>query len=484
MPMTGLRWKHGLGLLGGLGILSTTAALTHSSASDCGMRVLGRWSLPYITGVSIVGVLSVTMLILAAILPEDAAHQFMKRLFAILIGASVSLLALDATMRVTSPPRILQSPFYENHESLGYFFSPNTRHRIAYPQHGFRDVFVTDSTGLIVRGESNEPQPEATRVMFLGDSFVAGLQVAPEDNLSVKTIERLEAATGESYQGFNLGVDMYAPLQYLLAYRTFAPDLDPHIVVVVVYIGNDFEDSIALVLGERVIYDEQGEPIAIRPPIDEDNEIWVDPQVGRVPIEEARTRVVSPESWRRGLLRTVSDTLIVPLCQQLQFSEAGEVEIDPASVPLNTEAERKYANRNEARVRDYGKAIFKDTYSAQDLADLNLALSALRYLKQETEVDNRQLLLVVMPLNHQIPGQSEPLKPRRGLAPGEVITATSPQDLLADFCEDENLECLDLLPVFKTHSDEPLYWNDESHLTPVGHERAAEAIAQRLLDSP
>ena len=89
--------------------------------------------------------------------------------------------------------------------------------------------------------------------------------------------------------------------------------------------------------------------------------------------------------------------------------------------------------------------------------------------------------VVILPVNNQVPGQGERLKPLRGLRPGEVIDSTAPQDLLHDFCEEEELDCIDMLPVFLAHSDEQLYWVYDTHLTPQGHALIAETIAQHIL---
>jgi hypothetical protein len=339
-------------------------------------------------------------------------------------------------------------------------------------------------------------------MMFLGDSLIAALQVAPEANLSVKTVEMLEAETGDAYQGLNLGVNGYSPLPYLLTYRTFAPQLDPHIVVTFVFVGNDFRDSVGLVVGDRLVYDEQGEPTAVRQVIDHESDlVWFDPFAGPVPIEEARLRIVSARDWHRGLSGVMSVLVAAPICQQLHYRQVHASTLDPADagveptddptlLPCTDENGEdaatctRYELRNELGIGEGNNAIYKDTYTEDDLADIELTLAPLRRLKHEVDDAGRQLLLVIIPENHQVPGQGEAIKYRRGLESGEVITSTAPQDLLVDFCERERIDCLDLLPVFQANSDASIYWADDSHLTPEGHELVAETIVSHLLDTP
>jgi len=498
MRSTELTWKRGLGLLGTLGIAAAAVALTHTSSPNCGYRLLDRWSVPFLVLVGLVGGLGIAMLVVAVLTSENIARQIVRRLLAVGLSVGLTLGAIDVAMRLTDPPRVLQAPFYENHDTLGYFYVPNQRHRVSTPQHSFRDVFVTDKNGVVIRGESNDPQPDATRVMFLGDSFIAALQVAPEANLSVKTVEALEDRTGDAYQGLNLGVNGYSPLLYLLTYRTFAPQLDPHIVVAFVFVGNDFRDSVGLVVGDRLIYDERGEPIAVRPAIDHESDlVWFDPFAGPVPVDEARLRIVSERDWHRGLPGAMRALVAVPICQQLHFRQVSastpagaEITDDPTLLPCGDEDGEvmamctKYELRNEMAIGEGNNAIYKDTFTEDDLADIELSLAPLRHLKREVDDDGRQLLLVVIPENHQVPGQGEAIKYRRGLEPGEVITSTAPQDLLAEFCERERIDCLDLLPVFQANSDTFIYWADDSHLTPVGHQLVAETIASHLLGVP
>lgn len=502
MTPSWLNWKRGLGIAGALGVLVAAAALTHRSELACGRYVLGRWSAPYFAVSAVVGVLGVVLVILAVALDEQRARRAGEGLLVATLSLGLTLGAVDVAMRLTKPPRVYRPPFYDNHDTLGYFFSPNAQHESVYLDRGFREVFRTDENGFIIRGGSNKPNPRAHRLLFLGDSFLAGMQVRAEQNVSVKTTEYLEAATGQPYQAINAGAEGFSPIQYLLAYRTFADMVDPQTVIAAVFVGNDFTGDARLVLADRVIMDEQGQLLAVRPSIDyEHGLVWSTPFPTPTRLEDMHPPLVPGQVWRKGLLSVGHALVLVPLCQQLDITSFDPATYDPADRPPEpirdgeglacqdmsgelTDTCTNYPIRNESLVRNNSDAIFKDNYTDFDREDIATSLDALRLLAQEVEAEGRAFVLVIIPVSSQVPNQAEGIKAARGLRPGEVITSTAPQDLLGEFCEAAGLDCIDLLPVFTAHSDEPIYLVNNTHLGPQGHALMAETIAAHLLEKP
>jgi hypothetical protein len=196
------------------------------------------------------------------------------------------------------------------------------------------------------------------------------------------------------------------------------------------------------------------------------------------------------------VLNLIRDLVIWPLCKTLdraafEPAPAATLDLPPldpgddlACLGLSgdlTAVCQHYARRDETLIRNNLDAVFKETYTALDESDVQYALDALRLLADAVRADGRDLLIVIIPANHQIPGQGAGLKPLRGMGPDEVIDSTRPQDILLDFCAAENLRCIDLRPLFLDHAGEPLYWVFDTHLTPRGHELIGQAIAVALL---
>lgn len=85
-------------------------------------------------------------------------------------------------------------------------------------------------------------------------------------------------------------------------------------------------------------------------------------------------------------------------------------------------------------------------------------------LKEDVTRQGKKFLVVVFPYFFQLLMKEE----------GEV----HPKRILA-LCEQNHIECLDLLPLFRAHQEESLFL-DGNHLNPAGHRLVAEAIFEIL----
>lgn len=104
-------------------------------------------------------------------------------------------------------------------------------HRVS--SQGFRDV------------EHGVKEPGEFRVLMLGDSFLEGFAVAPEDSIP-KIAETLLRADGplRKISVVNGGVPGGGPLQALGMLRLRGLPLEPNLVVLCLYTGNDFANSL------------------------------------------------------------------------------------------------------------------------------------------------------------------------------------------------------------------------------------------------
>jgi hypothetical protein len=234
-----------------------------------------------------------------------------------------------------------------------------------------------------------------------------------------------------------------------------------------------------------VIY-EDGEPVSVRPMIEE-GMAWLDLNQDPVPVEELQATIIPRETWRRGFIRTFQRMIFVPLCESRELQQkrdelAQQAAAQPAAADVSYEAVCAVCERYaDAPVRTSQVGMFKPAYTDQDLADIQITLDALDALQQHVSADGRRLLIVIIPISHQIAGQGADLKVARDLAEGEVITSTAPQELLMAFCAEHGIDCLDALPTFREHDDEAIYWSGETHLTPHGQALLAEMISGHLL---
>jgi lysophospholipase L1-like esterase len=99
------------------------------------------------------------------------------------------------------------------------------------------------TTGHDALGFRNAKAPERSRVVAIGDSHTYGVS-APRDG---SWPQQLSVRLGEPV--YNMGLGGFGPLQYLHLARTTARSLEPKVVVVGLYFGNDIVDAYYLAHG-------------------------------------------------------------------------------------------------------------------------------------------------------------------------------------------------------------------------------------------
>jgi hypothetical protein len=110
------------------------------------------------------------------------------------------------------------------------------------------------------------PDPDAVRIIFLGDSFTAGVCAAQETFPHfVQTYFRDGTVSGvppRNVQVFNLGTVSYSPSIYGILVKEYVPRIKPHIVVIAV---DDSDPQDDLLYARTMIKDAQGLPVSVRP---------------------------------------------------------------------------------------------------------------------------------------------------------------------------------------------------------------------------
>ena len=151
------------------------------------------------------------------------------------------------------PPRAfrLDPVLLVDHEP--YFEAP-----VPVAEHaGKQFKFRTSGYGLRRDSEISVAKPPGViRVLVLGDSQTDG-QVENDETYPAR-LEQLMVARGQAVEVLNAGVTGYSPQQEYLWYRERGVQLQPDLVVLGFYLGNDILDLIENKLDARVIDDEAG----------------------------------------------------------------------------------------------------------------------------------------------------------------------------------------------------------------------------------
>jgi len=112
---------------------------------------------------------------------------------------------------------------------LGWTTIPNYN----FEEKGVR--YTTNSFGF----RSEEVDPSKEHVLVMGDSVVWGPEVQNSETVSANLAQYFP-----EYQVLNLGVSGYGVDQYYLKLKQYISKLNPKLVVVNIFTGNDWDDSI------------------------------------------------------------------------------------------------------------------------------------------------------------------------------------------------------------------------------------------------
>jgi SGNH hydrolase-like domain, acetyltransferase AlgX len=273
------------------------------------------------------------------------------------------------------------------------------------------------------------------KIVAIGDSFTFGHGVEGEDAYP-RVLERLlDARLPAGVQVVNAGVPGRWVDEYYLELRERSLRLDPNLVVVGLFVGNDIDGEDARTHVWKEV-DEKGRPLKI-----DENDARIE--------EGYRVERVRKARWTLPVIR---DSHLA----QLVFDAARAVrdEIEP---PRLKEA-----------------AVFAPDYSPETQTALARVEDLLLAMRDLSASHGARLLIVLIPLREQIYPER-----RRGQ---EDLDWDKPQRILGEFLERSGIDWLDLRPALTAAtSGAPLYFETDSHWTPRGHAVAASAIAEHIL---
>ena len=291
-----------------------------------------------------------------------------------------------------------------------YKFKPDRR--LGINRDGFRDRdFTADKKGK-------------KRILFLGDSFVEGVNV--DAGASMPKV--LERRLGKGVEVFNMGVVGYGPDQALKVFQKFAPRLKPDMVIQGIFPGNDYGDLV-----KNRLFD-----------------------------------VIAQGDVRETARNPVLDSVFPSL-----------------SFIVN---EFNYAVNREKIFRGLDNLLFGDLYNYAMMADMNSSVARAEFLlmrgvlrKTKQVMDSRKVpyLAVIIPGIESICDHA-PFIARR--IPPEKYFFN--EQMTRMICEAEKIPYVDLTPYFLKAADRcSLYDLKDRHLSELGYAYAAEIIFRQLPSS-
>jgi hypothetical protein len=130
---------------------------------------------------------------------------------------------------------------------LGYRLQPGARTRFTTSEFE-TEIAITD-LGVRDDEEIGPKPPGERRVLVLGDSLVLSVQVPFAETFTEELERQLNARrpgdATTSYRVINAGVQGYGPVEELLFFRRLVTSVQPDLVLVSVFVGNDAEEALA-----------------------------------------------------------------------------------------------------------------------------------------------------------------------------------------------------------------------------------------------
>lgn len=134
-----------------------------------------------------------------------------------------------------------QDSLFEYDSTLGWRLIPG-KTGFFVSKHEFRTKVTINSAGIRDKEYPLEKPPGRKRIVLIGDSFTSSFGVQDDEAFAKLMEDRLLRNT----EVLNFGVNGYGPAQELLMLQTRAIKYRPDLVIMVIYVGNDFDDIIGV----------------------------------------------------------------------------------------------------------------------------------------------------------------------------------------------------------------------------------------------
>ena len=318
------------------------------------------------------------------------------------------------------------------HPDIGYLPRPNGNTVISGKD--FHAVHAVDGKGF----RNIDPWPDRADIVVVGDSLTFGYGVTRDEAWPT-----ILARAQEGIPLVNLALVGAGPQQYLRVYESFGVDLRPKLLVVGVFVRNDFWDAETFDLwlksgygGNFMMWRDQGRPDGF--PLN-----WSDPE---------------------QLLRTVFNRHVYPLLRASRVYNLARA--------LQTQGTPTFFHfTGGSRVR----LVPQDLWDAAALADkktkaFRLTLDAFQSIQSSAEKHGTHVLMVLQPSKEEV------------YLPLVQTGVPDPSATLRDEFERRGIEYLDLVAAFRQRAaaGEQLFFENDGHPNPTGYALTARLVLAHL----
>ncbi len=345
----------------------------------------------------------------------------------LVIAVIVFLLLFEVFLRVFIPQTM---NVYTYDEDYVFAFRPHSS--INYKSVDFEQPVTFNSQGFRDNEYDYSSKPENTyRVLMLGDSFTAGLEVELEDTF-VKIVEKELQKENPKIEVLNAGTDGWSTEQELLFLEKRGLKYDPDMVVLAYFVGNDQIDNV-----QRPLFTYEDKKLAVdtnRPP--------------SLSYPRAIYYFLSSNFHTFNLVRYKYGAMRAAFGEPPTFDYTSA--LTPYITPESTD-DVKYSWDKTFALLDRMHNVLSENNIEFVIIIIPDWIQELPELREKYEID-------------------------------DAVELNKPQQEIKAYALENNIEVIDLLPLLQEHSEEQLHFPQDFHWNEKGHALVAQEIAPRIIN--
>lgn len=387
----------------------------------------------------------------------------------IVVSSVAALLLVEVLLRGAG---IGSDQFLRPDPVLGVRFIPSKaglsqdrcyRARVSTNAHGWRG------------NEISLAKPEGVyRVLVLGDSFMAGLQVQDDETFSRVLEYRLNRGTApRRVEVVNFGVPSWGTDQQYLALREYGLSFKPDLILLALYAQNDISDNYSVLQSKASTYPKPFFDIK-------------DGELVERPFSDPTPALIAVSRWLVAPFRVyplVRDSLLqVPLAHRLLYrlGIVGVVPREPQEAGGRTASRWRWPGRWRHQLGVYSRQYSKEWMVAWAITEALLTRA-----RDEAERAGAEFLLVQIPDPVVVMPRSlwGDLAGNSGVA---MLDVDKPTQLLEQLAHKDDVGFISLVSGFRDRIGESesefekYYLNCDGHWTPAGHRLAADLVVPHV----
>jgi hypothetical protein len=373
------------------------------------------------------------------------AKRWLARLVLLALSTAVALLGLEIAIRATG----LDHPLcWEPDPHVGWWHIPGSRMHWTSEGDGWVEI---NSLGMRDVERKVEKTPGVLRIAVFGDSMTEGVQVNL-DQTYTQQLERRLKDRGIAAEVLNFGLNGYSPLSGYLLYDKVGKAFQPDIVIHAVFLDNDIPDGDPALAAGQV-----GAPFVIP---GSGPKLAIDHSRSEASYRDYHTEPLYTLRRWSATYRTVS--AVRSNWKARKRAEGGLRET--AGIPKRYLLyETPLADQWEAAWHTYERIL--DAFAA----DVQAAGSRFVLMSVPAgQVVNQDAWQRVMSENPAMQSRQWSL--------------SGPEERFASLAASRQLPLIQPLAEFRRRADgDPLFFNGTGHMTPRGHQAAADVMAEYLM---